>query len=78
MKCAHDIKNVIQYETPGEVACFIGEPIQGVGGAVTPPKEFFRSSTTSSASMVAFASPTRCKPASDARATTTGAIRTGT
>jgi alanine-glyoxylate transaminase/(R)-3-amino-2-methylpropionate-pyruvate transaminase len=42
VKCAHDIKNVIQYETPGEVACFIGEPIQGVGGAVTPPKEFFK------------------------------------
>lgn len=42
LKCAHDIKDVIQYETPGEVACFIGEPIQGVGGAVTPPKEFFQ------------------------------------
>ena len=41
MKCAHDVENVIQYETPGEIACFIGEPIQGVGGAVTPPKEFF-------------------------------------
>jgi len=41
LKCAHDVKEVIQYETPGEVACFIGEPIQGVGGAVTPPKEFF-------------------------------------
>ncbi len=41
LKCAHDIKNVISYETPGEIACFIGEPIQGVGGAVVPPKEFF-------------------------------------
>ncbi len=41
MKCAHDIKNVIQYQTSGQIACFIGEPIQGVGGAVTPPKEFF-------------------------------------
>jgi len=41
LKCAHDIKNVISYETPGEVACFIGEPIQGVGGTVVPPKEFF-------------------------------------
>lgn len=41
MKCAYDIEEVIQYQTPGEVACFIGEPIQGVGGAVTPPKEFF-------------------------------------
>ncbi len=42
LKCAHDVKNVIQYQTPGEVACFIGEPIQGVGGAVTPPPEFFQ------------------------------------
>ena len=42
LKCAHDVKEVIEYQTPGEVACFIGEPIQGVGGAVTPPKEFFQ------------------------------------
>jgi alanine-glyoxylate transaminase/(R)-3-amino-2-methylpropionate-pyruvate transaminase len=35
------LKDVIEYETPGEVACFIGEPIQGVGGAVTPPPEYF-------------------------------------
>ncbi len=41
VKCAHDIKNVIQYQTSGEIACFIGEPIQGVGGAIIPPKEFF-------------------------------------
>lgn len=41
VKCAHDLKDVIEYETPGEVACFIGEPIQGVGGAVTPPPEYF-------------------------------------
>jgi alanine-glyoxylate transaminase/(R)-3-amino-2-methylpropionate-pyruvate transaminase len=41
LKCAHDLRNVIEYQTPGEIACFIGEPIQGVGGAVVPPKEFF-------------------------------------
>jgi alanine-glyoxylate transaminase/(R)-3-amino-2-methylpropionate-pyruvate transaminase len=41
LKCAHDIQEVITYQTPGQIACFIGEPIQGVGGAVTPPKEFF-------------------------------------
>ena len=41
VKCAHDLENVIQYRTPGEIACFIGEPIQGVGGTVTPPPEFF-------------------------------------
>jgi len=41
MKCAHDIKNVIEYQTSGEIAAFIGEPIQGVGGTIIPPKEFF-------------------------------------
>ena len=41
VQCAHDIKNVIEYQTPGQIACFIGEPIQGVGGVVTPPPEFF-------------------------------------
>ena len=41
MKCARDIKSVIEYETSGEIAGFIGEPIQGVGGAVVPPPEFF-------------------------------------
>ncbi len=42
LKCAYDVKNVIQYQSPGEIACFIGEPIQGVGGTVTPPKDFFK------------------------------------
>lgn len=42
VQCARDVENIIRYETTGEVACFIGEPIQGVGGAVTPPKEYFQ------------------------------------
>lgn len=42
VKCARDVEPLIRYETPGEVACFIGEPIQGVGGAVTPPPEYFQ------------------------------------
>lgn len=42
LKCAHDVKHVIEAQTSGEIACFIGEPIQGVGGAVTPPPEFFQ------------------------------------
>jgi alanine-glyoxylate transaminase/(R)-3-amino-2-methylpropionate-pyruvate transaminase len=41
LKCAHDVKNVIKYETSGEVACFIAESIQGVGGTVVPPPEYF-------------------------------------
>ena len=42
LKCAHDLEELIQYQTSGEVACFIAEPIQGVGGAVTPPPEYFQ------------------------------------
>jgi alanine-glyoxylate transaminase / (R)-3-amino-2-methylpropionate-pyruvate transaminase len=42
LKCAHDVKDLIEYETCGEVAVFIAECIQGVGGTVTPPKEYFK------------------------------------
>jgi alanine-glyoxylate transaminase/(R)-3-amino-2-methylpropionate-pyruvate transaminase len=42
VKCARDIEDLIRYETTGEVACFIAEPIQGVGGAVVPPPEYFQ------------------------------------
>jgi alanine-glyoxylate transaminase/(R)-3-amino-2-methylpropionate-pyruvate transaminase len=42
LKCARDVKDLIQYETCGEVAVFIAECIQGVGGTVTPPKEYFK------------------------------------
>jgi alanine-glyoxylate transaminase/(R)-3-amino-2-methylpropionate-pyruvate transaminase len=42
LKCAQDVKNVIEYETSGEVAVFIAECIQGVGGVIVPPKEYFQ------------------------------------
>ncbi len=44
LKCAQEVKEVIQYQTPGEIACFIAEPIQGVGGVVHPPakSEYFK------------------------------------
>jgi alanine-glyoxylate transaminase / (R)-3-amino-2-methylpropionate-pyruvate transaminase len=41
VKCARDVADLIRYETSGEVAGFIAEPIQGVGGVVTPPREYF-------------------------------------
>jgi alanine-glyoxylate transaminase/(R)-3-amino-2-methylpropionate-pyruvate transaminase len=41
LKCAKDVENVIKYETSGQVAAFIAESIQGVGGAVTPPLGYF-------------------------------------
>jgi 4-aminobutyrate aminotransferase len=40
--CAQDIEELIRTTTTGEVAAFIAEPIQGVGGFITPPPEYFR------------------------------------
>ena len=40
--CATDIEAVIQASTSGAIAGMIAEPIQGVGGFITPPKEYFK------------------------------------
>ena len=40
--CARDIEAVIRTSTSGRIAGFIAEPIQGVGGFVTAPKEYFQ------------------------------------
>jgi 4-aminobutyrate aminotransferase-like enzyme len=40
--CAKDVEAVIQTATSGQIAAFIAEPIQGVGGFITPPKEYFK------------------------------------
>jgi 4-aminobutyrate aminotransferase len=39
--CAEDVRNVIETTTTGEPAAMIAEPIQGVGGFITPPPEYF-------------------------------------
>ena len=39
--CADDLRNIIETTTAGDVACMIAEPIQGVGGFLTPPDGFF-------------------------------------
>jgi 4-aminobutyrate aminotransferase len=41
VKCATDVEEVIRTTTSGRVAALIAEPIQGVGGFITPPKEYF-------------------------------------
>jgi len=41
VKCAQDMEDLIRSSTSGRIAGFIGEPIQGVGGFITPPKEYF-------------------------------------
>jgi 4-aminobutyrate aminotransferase-like enzyme len=40
--CAKDIKSLIETTTDGEIAAFMAEPILGVGGFITPPKEYFQ------------------------------------
>lgn len=42
LKCAKDLESAIQTATSGKVAAFIAEPIQGLGGFITPPREYFR------------------------------------
>ncbi|HET6611020.1 MAG TPA: aspartate aminotransferase family protein, partial [Kofleriaceae bacterium] len=41
IKCATDLEELIQTTTTGQPAAFLAEPIQGVGGFVTPPPEYF-------------------------------------
>src|SRR5947209_10503729 len=41
VKCAEDVEELIRTTTSGRIAGFLAEPIQGLGGFVTPPKEYF-------------------------------------
>ena len=41
-KSAADIRELIRFSTPGKVAAFIAEPIQGVGGTTHGAKNFLR------------------------------------
>jgi 4-aminobutyrate aminotransferase/(S)-3-amino-2-methylpropionate transaminase len=40
--CAEYLRDVIRYQTAGEIAAIIVEPIQGTAGNVTPPEGFLR------------------------------------
>ncbi len=40
--CAKDLDELIQTTTTGRIAGMLAEPIQGVGGFVTPPKEYYQ------------------------------------
>ncbi len=42
VQCARDLDELIRTTTTGQPAAFLAEPIQGVGGFVTPPKEYFQ------------------------------------
>jgi 4-aminobutyrate aminotransferase-like enzyme len=42
LECARDIEELIRTTTSGHLSAFLAEPIQGVGGFITPPKEYFK------------------------------------
>ena len=42
IKCATDLEELIQTTTTGRIAGFVAETIQGVGGYITPPPEYFK------------------------------------
>jgi len=41
MECAKNVETTIQTTTHGKIAAFIAEPVMGVGGFISPPKEYF-------------------------------------
>lgn len=42
IRCAQDLEEMILTETNGKIAALIAEPVQGVGGFIAPPKEYFK------------------------------------
>jgi len=42
VQCAWDVEEIIQRTTSGQIAAFIGEPVAGVSGLITPPVEYFK------------------------------------
>jgi 4-aminobutyrate aminotransferase-like enzyme len=41
VRCAKDLEEHILTQTTGRPAALLGEPILGVGGFITPPKEYY-------------------------------------
>lgn len=42
MRCAEYLEDIIRYDTYGDVAAFIAEPVLGEGGIICPPKPYFK------------------------------------
>ncbi len=40
--CAKQVEEIIKYSTSSHIAGFFAEPIQGFGGVIDPPKEYFK------------------------------------
>ncbi len=41
LQCAEAVRDVIEFQTSGEVAAFIAEPLMGEGGIIVPPPGYF-------------------------------------
>ncbi|OGJ88843.1 MAG: aminotransferase [Candidatus Raymondbacteria bacterium RifOxyA12_full_50_37] len=39
--CAHYLDDVLKYQTAGDVAAFVAEPVLGEGGIIVPPREYY-------------------------------------
>ncbi len=42
MRCAEYLDDIIKFNTYGDVAAFIAEPVMGEGGIIPPPKPYFK------------------------------------
>lgn len=71
--CVEDLKDLLGHIRPP--AALIAEPVQGVGGFTAPPTASTRPSARSWTSTASSGSPTRCRPAGDGPASTSGAGR---
>ena len=40
--CAKSVSDVVKYQTQGEVAAFISEPVMGEGGIIVPPDDYLK------------------------------------
>ncbi|HPD15709.1 MAG TPA: aspartate aminotransferase family protein [Planctomycetota bacterium] len=40
--CAEAMADVLRYQTAGDVAAFVAEPVMGEGGIIVPPPEYFQ------------------------------------
>jgi len=42
MRCAEYLEDIIRFDTCGDVAAFIAEPVMGEGGIISPPELYFK------------------------------------
>ncbi len=42
LACAEHMEYVLKYQTSGDVAAFLAEPVMGEGGMIVPPQEYFK------------------------------------